>query len=350
MRLSFKIAVVCIIGMGAVLLVERIFGSLAISVVVAAVCVALAIGAGHFLVGKPVRILTDKARQIGDGSFSPRLELRQHDELTQLSSEMNAMSARLAEAHDRLAAETSRRIAAVEALRHADRLMTVGQLAAGVAHEIGTPLNVVSGRAKMIVRRSLAEEEVVDSARIIVEQAERIDGIIRHLLNFARRRTPRKAAEDLRRVVERPLELLRPMAAKKGLTLALTVPGEDAIEAEVDSAQIEQVLTNLIVNGIQAMFQGGAITVSMGRRRAQPPPDHAGVEGLYTFIDVRDEGPGVPAEAMKHLFEPFFTTKNVGEGTGLGLPVSYGIVREHGGWIGVQSEAGKGSCFTIYLP
>jgi len=202
----------------------------------------------------------------------------------------------------------------------------------------------------MIVRRTLSEAETMDSARIIVEQAERIDRIIRQLLDFARRRSPQKSAQPLRPLVVRSLELLAPMAAKKGIKLELAPTPDSPVEAEVDSGQIEQVLTNCIVNGIQAIAGGGTITLSLGRRQARPPPDHAGHEGTYTFVDVVDQGRGVPPEAMKHLFEPFFTTKSVGEGTGLGLPVSYGIVREHGGWIGVESELGHGSRFTIYLP
>ena len=121
--------------------------------------------------------------------------------------------------------------------------------------------------------------------------------------------------------------------------------------AEVDAGQIQQALANLILNGIQAMTDGGAVEVVVAAPAfARPPADHDLADGRYLRIDVRDQGPGIPDENRTYLFEPFFTTKEVGEGTGLGLALAYGIVREHGGWISVESSPGAGSVFTIHLP
>jgi two-component system, NtrC family, sensor kinase len=313
-----------------------------IGVLIAGLSALLALGLGYVMVGRPIRKLIEKARRVGAGDFSGHLELRQRDELARLAGEMNTMG-------DRLATEVSGRIAAVEQLRHAERLMTVGQLASGIAHELGTPLNVISGRGKMILRRELSPEEVTESVQIMVGQSERINQIIRHLLDFARRRKPQKQRCSLRGVVERTVALLEPLAKKRKVALRLAEPVEP-VEVEIDNDQIQQVLTNLVVNGIDAMRGGGQLTIGIAVRRVRPPPELGSAEGQYVCLDVRDQGTGVPPEHLPRIFEPFFTTKEVGEGTGLGLSVSYGIVREHGGWIAVESEQGRGSCFTACLP
>jgi signal transduction histidine kinase len=124
--------------------------------------------------------------------------------------------------------------------------------------------------------------------------------------------------------------------------------------AAADPIQLQQALTNLLVNAVQASPDGKAVEVSVGRERLAPPvglsSDLGGDVQEYARIRVADEGPGIPPEDVGRIFEPFFTTKDVGEGTGLGLSVAYGIVRDHGGWIAVESEAGRGSRFSIYLP
>ena len=117
----------------------------------------------------------------------------------------------------------------------------------------------------------------------------------------------------------------------------------------MDASQIQQVLTNLIVNAVQAMPDGGRVEVGTDRGIAQPPPDHPGERGQYLRLWVSDNGPGIPEDDLPHISEPFFTTKDIGEGTGLGLSIAHGIVGEHGGWIEVRSTLGQGSCFSIYL-
>jgi signal transduction histidine kinase len=322
---------------------------LATVIAVAAVCGLLAMGLGVWFVGRPTRAIVDRARRVGAGDLSGRLDLPHRDEFSDLAGELNVMCDRLAEARDRISAETAARIATIEQLRHADRLATVGKLASGIAHELGTPLNVVWARAKMIAAAGSAESETAGNARIIAEQSQQMTRIIRQLLDFARPRSPQKTRVDLWQVVRQTIALLHPLAEKRRVEFVLLDSAGPAL-ADVDAQMLQQVLSNLAVNGIQAMPQGGRLTFAVERRRLQPPLDHGGPEGDYIAVRVEDEGVGMDDETQRHLFEPFFTTKGVGEGTGLGLSVSRGIVREHGGWIEVQSAPGEGTSFSIYLP
>jgi signal transduction histidine kinase len=311
-------------------------------------CAAIALGLGFWFVGRPMQALCDKARRVGGGDLSGPLVVRQRDEIGMLARELNSMCARLAETLDQLAAASEARIAALEQLRHADRLKTVGHLASGVAHELGTPLNVVSGRAKMIAQGMVTGDDVAENARIISEQAARIAAIIRQLLDFSRRRGPRLGSGDLRPIAVRTVELLATLARKRSVTLDVEA-AENAVTAQIDEAQVQQVLANLVVNGLQAMPHGGRLLVRLGHERVTPPPDVGGPAADYVTVTVQDEGTGIAADILPRIFEPFFTTKEVGEGTGLGLSVAYGIVREHGGWIDVESSPGEGSRFTIFL-
>ncbi|APR74867.1 Sensor histidine kinase [Minicystis rosea] len=308
----------------------------------------MALGLGAYFVGRPVQAIVDKTRRIGEGDLAGPLDLQQNDELGLVAREINVMSARLEKTLASLAKETAARISTLQQLRHADRLSTVGKLASGIAHELGTPLNVVSGRAKRILRGAPAEE-ANDNARIIVEQTDRMTRIIRQLLDFARRRGAQKAPGDVGAIAAEVLALLQPLAHKRGIELTLA-DGSSEGRADIDLGQIQQALTNLVMNGIQAMHAGGRLTVSLAREQAVPPPSHGGAEASYLAIRVADEGEGIKPEHLPHVFEPFFTTKDVGEGTGLGLSVTWGIVEEHGGWIDVQSALGEGTTFTIHLP
>jgi signal transduction histidine kinase len=314
------------------------------------ICAGLSGLLGAWLVGRPVRAIADKARRVGRGDFSGPLTLPPTDELGELAVEMNAMCDQLVVANAKVASETQARIVALEQLRHADRLMTVGKLASGIAHELGTPLNVIGARAEMIASRETTLDEAADYARVIVESCERVTRIIRQLLEFARRKGPQKAHKDLYEIATRTAELLRPLAAKKSIELVVARPAEPPT-VDADAAQIQQVVTNLVVNAVQATRQPGRVEIEVDTRTATPP---AGREphapGRYRVLSVTDRGHGIAPENLPHVFEPFFTTKDVGEGTGLGLAVAYGIVEEHGGFIRVESEVGKGSRFSVYLP
>lgn len=318
----------------------------------ALVCAALTFALGSSIVGRPVRALVEQARRIGAGDLGIRLDLRQHDEIAELGQEMNAMSSKLSDANVRLVAATAARVHAIEQLRHAERLVTVGKLASGIAHELGTPLNVVSGRAKMISQNPAADDAVRNNARIVMEQSERMAQIIRQLLNFARAGKPNKSLVDLRHLAASTLSLLRPIADKRQVTLGFEA-GEPVSEVIADAAQLQQVVTNLVVNAVQASPESATVEVAL--RTAAGPESPAGKSSAerapgFVCITVADHGSGMGEDTLERVFEPFFTTKDVGEGTGLGLAVAYGIVQEHGGFITVESKLGEGSRFEVYLP
>jgi len=303
---------------------------------------------GLWLVGRPVASLSAKARRIGAGDFSEPLHLPRKDELAELASDMNAMCDQLSAAAARVEKETADRMAAVEQVRHADRLTTVGKLASGLAHELGTPLNVIEARAEMIASGETSAEESREYARVIREASERMTRLIRKLLDFARPQQGTRSLQQLSPLVTRAVDMLEPLAARK--QLELSVAADDSAFANVDADQLEQVVTNLVVNAIQATTHPGAIAIRVGRRSAQPPADQPRSEGEYACIQVQDEGPGIASADLERIFEPFFTTKDVGAGTGLGLSVAYGIVREHGGFIEVATEIGRGTTFSVFLP
>jgi two-component system, NtrC family, sensor kinase len=308
----------------------------------------LAVLLGVRLVARPLELVIAKARRIGDGDLEGPIHLRSGDELAELAENLNTMCAKLSDSQVRLRQEATARITTLEQLRHADRLKTVGRLASGIAHELGTPLNVVAGRAGLIASGKLDASQIAESAAAIKGEADRMTRIIRQLLDFARASTPRKSPVDLRTVVRQTIDLLDAIAEKQKVRLTFASEGQDAV-AEIDAGQIQQVLTNLTVNAIQAMPNGGEVQFAVGRRMGQSPVGGDGPLAFHT-IKVRDHGVGIAEENVPMLFEPFFTTKDVGVGTGLGLSIAYGIVQEHGGWIEVESRFGEGSCFTVFLP
>ncbi|QDT51588.1 Sporulation kinase E [Symmachiella dynata] len=328
---------------------ETITNSVLSVLAVAAICGAILIVGGVRMIGRPLNQLVEKTKRVGQGDFSEPLHLNRKDELGQLAMALNEMCDQLAEQRKTIQAETASRIETEHQLRHADRLKTVGRLAAGVAHEMGTPLNVVSGRAGLIAGGKLNDEEIQKSAVVIKTEADRIAKIIRELLDFARRSTPQREAADLRQVLDHAVDLLRPYADKAHVALEVEADSE-AFPAHVDAGQIQQVITNLVMNAVQSMDDAGRVDVRLAATNAQPPEDVNLAAGEYYQIDVTDNGSGIPEERLHDIFEPFFTTKDVGAGTGLGLSISYGIVQEHNGWISVTSEVGQGSCFSVYLP
>jgi len=222
-------------------------------------------------------------------------------------------------------------------LRHADRLATIGQLAAGVAHELNEPLGNILGFAQLVKKceglPSLALEDVgkIEAASLHARE------VIKKLLIFARQMPPQKTQVNLNEVVEEGLYFLESRCAKSGIELVCTLsPSPPQVTA--DPAQLNQVLVNLVVNAIQAMPDGGRLTV------------RTSVGEHYASLVTEDTGIGMSDEVKEQVFIPFFTTKDVGEGTGLGLAVVHGILTSHGGSVRVDSEVGRGSRFEIRLP
>jgi two-component system NtrC family sensor kinase len=305
---------------------------------------------GVRMVGRPVRAMVQFAESVGQGNFDRHVDLSgRGDELNSLAAGLNSMVEHLRESRRRLNQEIQKQLETLEQLHHAERLTTAGKLASGLAHELGTPLNVVSGRAKMIASHSLNEDQVKESALIISEQADRMAGLIRRLLDFVRHGGTLRQTVDTSQLISRVISLLQPMAHQSKVTLVLRSE-ESGLTVQADPEQLQQVLTNLVVNATNAMPKGGRVEISVAAERTCPPADVGGEEATFVRITVADEGVGIPEENLKRIFMPFFTTMEVGKGTGLGLSIAHGIVRDHSGWIDVKSTVDKGSEFSIHLP
>ena len=223
-----------------------------------------------------------------------------------------------------------------EQLRKTERIAELGTLASGMAHEIGTPMNVILGRAEYLLQRT-ADEGMKKGLATIITQIERITKVMNQLLVFARRKPPDRQAVDLGEIVEDSLEMFQERMTHSRITV------EKAIEADTpsihaDRDQLVQVLINLLMNSLHAMPEGGRLRLSLAR------------EGSYVCLGVSDTGHGMPEEIRSKVFEPFFTTKDFGKGTGLGLTVVKGIIEEHGGTIAAESAVDKGTTFWIRLP
>lgn len=223
-----------------------------------------------------------------------------------------------------------------EQLRRTERVAELGTLASGMAHEIGTPMNVILGRAEYLMDR-VKEEPVKKGLQTIVAQVERITRVMNQLLAFARRKPPERGPLVLKDIVEDSLELFRERLAKSGVTVQLALD-DHCPAAQADADQMSQVMINLIMNALHAMGDGGTLRVGL-------EPEQGGIK-----LTVADTGHGIPKDALPRIFEPFYTTKEFGKGTGLGLTVVKGIIEEHQGSLTVDSEEGRGTRFTIVLP
>lgn len=300
-------------------------------------------------VGRRVNALVAQANAVGDGSYEVSAARYGRDELGDLARTLDGMVARLAAARQTIRLERRTQTELLDQLRHADRLSTVGKLASSIAHEVGTPLNVIAGRASLISFQipDDAAPELAEHARIIEEQARRIEQIIRQLLDFGRRAIALRP-QELGELLRQARTVLEPLADDRKVVLTQQESGE--LSASVDSAKLLQVVTNLMINAIQAMPEGGRLTLGAETQHIEQPPERRARPGDYVVLRVQDEGVGMDASQIEKIFNPFFTTKAEGQGTGLGLSVSHGIVREHGGWIEVESTPGVGSTFSVYIP
>jgi signal transduction histidine kinase len=296
-------------------------------------------------VAAPVADLVSSLREVGAGDLSARVPVRRRDEIGRLAVEFNSMAERLESTQRQLLAGQEERRRMELGLRNAERLASVGRLASGLAHEIGTPLNVIGGRTEAVQRRLSGDEPAQKNLRIIAEQIERITRIVRGMLDFARSREARLQAVDIGAAIHKVMELLDHRFAEARVRVECDLaPDLPLVMADAD--QLHQVFLNLATNALDAMPGGGRLRIS-GRRAgvASGVPDARDVE-----IAFEDTGVGIAAEHLNRIFDPFFTTKEVGRGTGLGLAVSYGIVRDHGGSIEVESRPGQGARFTVRLP
>ena len=213
-------------------------------------------------------------------------------------------------------------------------------LAAGVAHELGTPLNVIVGGAEMLEADDLVADRVHELGRMIRAQTARMTAIVRHLLDFGRRGGGDRSAVELGKVARGVAELLASTARRHRCTI--DVHADAPVTARANAGEIEQVVSNLVLNAVQATPGGGAVVLRVGVEKRKG--------GRRAAVTVEDHGTGIAPDDLPRIFDPFFTTKGVGQGTGLGLSVSYGIIDAYGGFIGHRTNDWGGAVFYFELP
>ena len=304
---------------------------------------------------RPIRAVEEGARLLAMGEHIPDIVVGGHDEISVMAEEFNIMKHRLIEREDeilqlnrtleeKVAARSAQLdeknqwlLVAQQELARAERLVGIGMLASGVAHEINNPLAIIRGNAELLEMSPRLDDSDLSEVETIIRQVGRVERIVSNLLTFAR--TKKK--------VSRPFhleELLEDILDQIGHQIPLGRYRVDRryqaerMDIDGDEDQLRQVFTNLIVNGLQAMGNGGVLTLATMVER----------EAGRCTVTIADSGPGITADAREKLFTPFFTTKP--GGTGLGLAVSYGIVKDHGGDIRVAGQPGQGAEFSVLLP
>jgi signal transduction histidine kinase len=293
----------------------------------------LVLGTVH--VTRPIARLLDGVRHVREGDFRARVKPGRNDEIGKLVGEFNAMIAALAALRARNEAEAEARSRLELGLQRVDKLVTIGQLSAGLAHEIGSPLQVLSGRASALLDHK--DPEVKHQAALLVGQCDRITRIIEQLLSFGRRKPAVIGPCDLVVPVGAVIDLLTSEARRRKIDLELEIAeGSHEIVGDID--QLQQVTLNLVRNALSATPAGGRISVRVDRLHE------------VVRLTVRDTGPGIDRETQARLFEPFFTTRASDGGTGLGLSVVRAIAKEHHAKVDVISEPGAGAEFVVSFP
>lgn len=306
-------------------------------------------------ISRPIKELEKAARQIAVGEYLPDIVLGSHDELAVLAEEFNIMKHRLIEREsENLALNISleenvrERTAQLEEKNHwllvaqqelarAERLVGIGMLASGVAHEINNPLAIIRGNAELLEMSKNLDESDRYELDTIFKQVGRVERIVANLLTFARTQQITTAPLEIRPLLDDILNQLGHQISLTNFTIIRLYERCNPI-IQGDGDQLRQVFTNLIVNAVQAMEGGGTLTVDL----------HIEEESGHCQVLIQDTGCGIDELQQQKLFSPFFTTKP--NGTGLGLAVTYGIVKDHGGDIEVYSEPGKGALFRVTLP
>lgn len=318
----------------------EVLNTLVLVALVDALLLLAALGLAHRFIGRPVRLIEEATHRIAEGDFGIQVPVVTNDELASLARSFNAMSTKLA-----------RLMEVDKQMVHSQKMEAVGQLASGAAHDFNNLLLGVIGHAEFaadqIPRGSPAHEDL----RQILTLAQRGADLNRQLLVFSRRQPITRKPIDMNHALGRAVETLR-RTLGEDVTLTFT-PGPVTHLASVDVTQLDQVVTNLAINARDAMPHGGAVTietseVQVSAKRSNVP--RFVKPGNYVALVVRDSGVGMDAETLSHVFEPFFTTKEVGMGTGLGLASVYAIVKQHDGYVWIDSEVGRGTTATTYWP
>jgi signal transduction histidine kinase len=226
-------------------------------------------------------------------------------------------------------------------LVQAAKLAAVGEMAAGIAHELNNPLTTVSGFAELVLEELPEGSSAWNDMELVLREAQRARGVVRRLLDFARQSESARVRSDINEIIMDVLALVNHLLRISGIQLFTDL--SDGIPwISVDRNQIKQVILNLVHNALHAMPTGGELHITTDRRRRN--------QREWLAMSLADTGIGIAPENIERVFEPFFTTRSKDGGTGLGLSVTYGIIADHGGLIDVESQVGKGSTFTVWLP
>ena len=290
---------------------------------------------GTLQVTRPIARLLEGVRQVREGDFRSRVKSGRHDEIGRLVDEFNATIGVLDIERSRAEIEADARGRLERGLQQIDKLVTIGQLSAGLAHEIGSPLQVLSGRASALLAH--ADLEVRRQAEQLVAQCDRITRVVEQLLSFGRRKAAVVAPCDLAEPVRAVIDLLAGEARRRSIALAIEVD-DRSHQIEGDRDQIQQIALNLVKNALAATPAGGTIAVRIDRVAES------------VRLCVRDTGAGIDPATQARLFEPFFTTRASEGGTGLGLAVVRSIADEHRAKVDVYSQPGCGAEFVISFP
>ena len=311
-------------------------------IIITLISMAFAGGLGYILAQKlmnPIQQLIQASKEVAQGNFSPDIgPISEEDEIGVLQKMFKKMLSSFKEHNRRLKAESDIK------LLQSEKQASIGRLAAGVAHEINNPLTGVLTFTHLLLRRNDINEEIRSDLQTIARETDRVRKIVKGLLDFSRQIKIETEPTNINNLIQNTINLIENQALIKGINLMFK-PDKFIPELIVDRNQIQSAILNMLINAIDATGPGGSITVLTGITLSTNKDEGKGLE-----ITIIDTGCGIDPENFDKLLDPFFTTKKVGEGTGLGLSVSLGIVERHEGTIRIQSEVGKGSAFTILLP
>jgi signal transduction histidine kinase len=288
-------------------------------------------------IATPLRTLEKITKKIAQGDFSERIEVKGQDELSSLEVSFNLMEEKLKNALWSLEHTIEKLQEKQAQLVEAEKLASIGKLAAGIAHEINNPLTAVLTFSHLMLEQCPPEDPRHESLKLMARETNRARTIVRQLLNFGREIVIKPEKININQPVSEITDSLVAQDAFKGIELDVKL-GEDLPDVYADPAQIGQVVMNLLLNAIHAITPPGRIEIVTRTNGSS-------IELVFT-----DTGTGIPEEHIHKIFDPFFTTKDSSKGTGLGLAVSYGIIKKHGGDIEVASTVGKGTTFTVRMP
>lgn len=298
---------------------------------------------------RPMRILRKGAVEIGKGNFDVRVDVKSRDEIGVLAKEFNKMSHDLKRLYENLKNEEEEKRKLEAQLFQSQKMEAIGTLTAGIAHDFKNMLTGIIGFSE------IAREEASGTVKEKIDKVLKISAqaveLTKQILIIGRKILPEQKAININKLIEGSINMFNPLLGDK--TKIVVLHQTDLPVVEADPSQITQVLMNLMVNARDSMPDGGVIKIKTeGLYVDEEYCRHYSwaKTGNYVSISVLDNGNGIPEKIRDRIFEPFFTTKDVGKGTGLGLAVTYSIVKNHGGWINFYSEIGKGTEFRVYLP